>query len=156
MGLTTHEPLWPDDLDPGRAWIGSSREVSDDDLTSFADLTGDRHPLHTDAEFAARGPFGAPVAHGLLGLGLAHGLMWARTGELDQSALAFLGIRDWQFLAPIRVGDVIRVGYEVDSRRGSSEDSRGVVEFRVQVRNQDDVLVQRGVKSMLIARKVSA
>lgn len=142
-----------DDLVPGRRWSSPSRTVTEADVGAFAHLTGDRFPLHTSEEYARGTVFGARVAHGLLGLTFAHGLMWARTGELDDSIIAFLGIAEWEFRRPIRFGDAIHVVYEVAERRPSrSRDDRGVVAFEVAVLNQRNEVVQRGRKSMLIAR----
>jgi acyl dehydratase len=145
--------LWFDDLTVGRAWQSPTRTVTEADVGDFAGLTGDRFPLHTSEEYARRTSFGTRVAHGLLGLTFAHGLMWARTGELDDSAIAFLGIKEWEFLGPIRFGDTIGVAYEVTSARASSsKPDRGVVEFAVRVLNQDGEVVQRGTKTMLVSR----
>lgn len=145
--------LWFDDLVVGRSWSSPSRTVTEADVGAFAGLTGDRFPLHTSEEYAKHTAFGTRIAHGLLGLSFAHGLMWARTGELDRSVIAFLGIREWRFTGPIHFGDTIRVDYAVADRRlSSAKPDRGRVEFEVRVVNQHDGVVQHGVKTMLIAR----
>jgi acyl dehydratase len=105
--------LWLDDLAVGHSWASPTRTVTEADVGDFAELTGDRFPLHTDEEYARRTAFGTRIAHGLLGLTFAHGLVWARTGEPDLSAIAFLEIRDWRFTGPIHFGNAIRVEYEV-------------------------------------------
>ncbi|MEZ7005928.1 MaoC/PaaZ C-terminal domain-containing protein [Streptomyces sp. AD55] len=146
--------LWFDDLTMGRAWRSPSRTVTEADVGAFAGLTGDRFPLHTSEEFARNMPYGTRIAHGLLGLSFAHGLMWARTGELDESVIAFLGIDDWRFSAPIHFGDTLHVDYRVaDRRASSSRPDRGIVEFEVRVVNQDGALIQHGRKTMLLARE---
>lgn len=146
--------LWLDDLVVGRSWCSPPRTVTEAEVGHFAELTGDRFPLHTDEEYARRTAFGTRIAHGLLGLAFAHGLMWARTGELDDSALAFLEIRDWTFAGPIHFGDAIRVEYDVrEQRRSTTRPDRGIVAFGVRVLNQHDDVVQHGVKTMLIARE---
>lgn len=151
--MTATRTLWFDDLTVGRFWTGATRSVTEADVDRFAELTGDRFPLHTDDEYARRTPFGTRIAHGLLGLSFAHGLMWARTGELDDSVIAFLGLKEWVFLAPIHFGDTIRADYEVvEQRPSTTRPDRGVVEFAVAVINQDGTPVQRGRKTMLIAR----
>ena len=63
--------------------------------------------------------FGRRVAHGMLGLAYAHGLMWARTGELRETAVAFLGIGEWKFVGPIFIGDTIFVNYRIVELRDS-------------------------------------
>lgn len=146
--------LWFDDLTVGRRWNSPSRTVTEADVGNFASLTGDYFPLHTSEEYAKQTEFGTRIAHGLLGLTFAQGLMWARTGELDESVVAFLGIGEWKFLAPIHFGDTLKVGYEVVTQRASaSRPDRGVVEFDVTVLNQHCAVTQRGIKTLLVARR---
>jgi len=83
-----------------------SRTVSEDAIFSFAGLTGDYNQIHTDAEFAKSTQFGQRVAHGLLGLSIATGLIM-RTGFLESTVLAFREIQDWKFVKPIFIGDTI-------------------------------------------------
>lgn len=142
-----------DDLVVGRSWQSPSRTVTEADVGAFAGLTGDHFPLHTSEEYARRTAFGTRIAHGLLGLGFAQGLMWARTGELDDTIVAFLGISDWSFDEPICFGDTIDVAYEVVEQRPSrSTPDRGIVTFAVDVRNQNGITVQHGHKTMLVLR----
>ena len=97
------------DLHVGMSFRSPGRTITDADLVGFAGLTGDYSELHTSEVYAKNSQFGRRVAHGLLGLAYAHGLMWARTGELRETAVAFLGINEWKFLGPIFVGDTIFV-----------------------------------------------
>src|SRR5207249_9745743 len=62
------------DLAPGDAWESPGRTVTEADVVAFAGLSGDFNPIHVDHEAARRGPFGRPLAHGLLGLAMASGL----------------------------------------------------------------------------------
>src|SRR5262249_49917035 len=66
-----------DDLDALRALIsdeygpwGPEFEVTQELIDDFADLTGDHQWIHVDPERAKDGPFGAPIAHGLLTLAI--------------------------------------------------------------------------------------
>ena len=88
------------DLHVGMAFRSPGRTITDADLVGFAGLTGDFSELHTSDVYAKSSQFGRRVAHGLLGLAYAHGLMWPRTGELRETAIAFLGISDWKFVGP--------------------------------------------------------
>jgi acyl dehydratase len=89
----------------------------------------------------------------MLGLAYAHGLMWARTGELRSTAVAFLGIESWRFLAPIFVGDTIFVDYVLAELRDSrSRPSQAIAIFDVSVVNQDGVTVQHGRKALLVSK----
>jgi len=108
-----------EDLHEGMTFRSPGRTITEADLMSFAGLTGDHSELHTSDVYARSSQFGQKVAHGLLGLAYAHGLMWARTGELRDTAIAFLGISEWKFAGPIFVGDTIFVNYVLAELRDS-------------------------------------
>jgi len=86
------------DLHVGMSFRSPGRTITDADLVAFAGLTGDYSELHTSEVYGKNSQFGRRVAHGMLGLAYAHGLMWPRTGELRETAIAFLGISDWRFM----------------------------------------------------------
>jgi len=142
-----------DDLYVGLKFRSPGRTITDADLVGFAGLTGDYSELHTSDVYAEASQFGRRVAHGLLGLTYAHGLMWARTGELRQTAIAFLGISDWRFRGPVFVGDTIFVNYEIAEMRDSaSKPDQAIVTFDVRVVNQSGNVVQQGRKAMLCSK----
>ena len=129
------------------------RTITDADLVAFAGLTGDYSELHTSDVYAKSSEFGRRVAHGMLGLAYAHGLMWARTGDLRETAIAFLGIDDWRFLQPIFVGDTIFVNYRIAELRDSkSRPTQAIATFDVEVVDQDNRVVQRGRKALLVSK----
>ena len=141
------------DLHVGMAFRSPGRTITDADLVAFAGLTGDYSELHTSDVYAKSSQFGRRVAHGMLGLAYAHGLMWARTGELRETAIAFLGISEWKFLGPIFIGDTIFVNYEICELRDSkSRPTQAIANFDVAVVNQDDRVVQRGKKALLMSK----
>ena len=141
------------DLQVGMAFRSPGRTITDADLVAFAGLTGDYSELHTSDVYAKASQFGRRVAHGMLGLAYAHGLMWARTGELRETAVAFLGISDWKFLGPIFVGDTIFVNYVIAELRDSqSRPTQAIATFDVSVVTQDDRLVQQGKKALLLSK----
>jgi acyl dehydratase len=129
------------------------RTITDADLVGFSGLTGDYSELHTSDVYAKSSQFGRRVAHGLLGLTYAHGLMWARTGELRETAIAFLGISDWRFVGPIFVGDTIFVNYRIAELRDSrSKPTQAIATFDVAVVNQDERIAQQGRKILLMSK----
>jgi acyl dehydratase len=141
------------DLHVGMSFRRPGRTITDADLVAFAGLTGDYSELHTSDVYAKNSQFGRRVAHGMLGLAYAHGLMWARTGELRDTAIAFLGIGDWRFVAPIFIGDTIFVNYRIaDLRDSKSRPTQAIATFDVDVVNQDGEVVQRGRKSLLVSK----
>jgi acyl dehydratase len=142
-------PLWYEDFEIGAVVNTPARTVTEADIVAFAALSGDYNPIHTDAEFAKATPFGQRVAHGLLGLAIATGLS-SRTGLLDGSVAAFLGMEDWKFLKPILIGDTVRLRWTVTEKRPASKPGLGVLKRRMEVLNQRDEIVQAGVFAVMI------
>ncbi|MGH2992057.1 MAG: MaoC/PaaZ C-terminal domain-containing protein [Solirubrobacterales bacterium] len=100
-----------DGLEAGAAFTTAGRTITESDLVSFAALTGDRHPLHTDARWAESSPFGERVAHGMLVLSYALGLV-----PFDPSrVIALRGVEGVVFKRPAHIGDTIRVEGQVES-----------------------------------------
>jgi acyl dehydratase len=142
-----------DDLYVGLAFRSPGRTIGEADLTAFAGLTGDYSELHTSDVYAQASQFGRRVAHGMLGLSYAHGLMWARTGELRPTVIAFLGISDWRFVGPIFIGDTIFVNYRIaEIRDSASKPGQAIVTFDVDVVDQADRIVQKGRKAILVSK----
>lgn len=142
-----------EDLHVGLTFRSPGRTITDADLVGFAGLTGDYSELHTSDVYAKASQFGRRVAHGMLGLAYAHGLMWARTGELRPTIIAFLGITDWRFVAPIYVGDTIFVDYVIAEMRDSaSRPTQAIVTFDVKLVDQDGRLLQKGRKAILVSK----
>ncbi len=141
------------DLHVGMSFRSPGRTITDADIVAFAGLTGDYSELHTSDVYARASQFGRRVAHGMLGLAYAHGLMWPRTGELRDTAIAFLGITDWKFTGPIFVGDTIFVNYRIAELRDSkSKPTQAIAIFDVEVVTHDDRIVQRGRKVLLVSK----
>lgn len=142
-----------DDLHVGMAFRSPGRTIGEADVMAFAGLTGDYSELHTSDVYAQASQFGRRVAHGMLGLAYAHGLMWPRTGELRETAIAFLGISDWKFVGPIFLGDTIFVNYRIaEMRESKSRPTQAIVTFDVAIVKQDGTEVQRGRKILLCSR----
>jgi acyl dehydratase len=142
-----------EDLFVGMKFRSPGRTITDADLMGFSGLTGDYSELHTSDVYARASQFGRKVAHGMLGLAYAHGLMWARTGELRETAVAFLGIDGWKFVGPIFVGDTIFVDYELAELRDSkSRPTQAIATFDVRLVKQDGSVVQQGRKILLVSK----
>lgn len=142
-----------DELYVGLSFRSPGRTITDADLVGFAGLTGDFSELHTSDVYAEASPFGRRVAHGMLGLAYAHGLMWARTGELRPTVIAFLGISDWRFISPIYVDDTLFVNYAITEMRDSaSRPTQAIVTFDVEVVDQTGRLLQKGTKAILASK----
>jgi len=142
-----------DDLYVGITFRSPGRTITEADVVNFGGITGDLSELHTSDIYAARSPFSRRVAHGMLGLAYAHGLMWARSNDLRATAIAFIGINNWSFVLPIFIGDTILVDYGVIGMRDSlSNADRAIVTFGVKVVNQEGQTVQQGQKLLLCSK----
>ncbi|WP_227134720.1 MaoC/PaaZ C-terminal domain-containing protein [Halorubellus salinus] len=137
-----------EEFQEGQSWETDARTVTETDIVNFAGITGDQHWFHMDAERAGDGPFGERIAHGALVFSLMTGLV-IREGHLDDSLIAYYGIEDVRFLAPVPIGETIHVQQEVTGTEPKDED-RGVVSFTDEVRNQDDEVVLRCVNQALV------
>lgn len=140
-----------EDLAPGRTFETAARTVTGADVQAFAELSGDRNPMHLDPAFSARTPFGRPVAHGMLGLAVATGLLSA-LGLTRGTLIALVGI-SWSFRLPVFYEDVVRVRLRVASRRPSSRADRGLVTFAAEMLNQHGEVVQEGELVELVKRR---
>jgi len=143
--------LFYEDYSIGASITSQGRTVTESDIVSFAMLSGDWNPLHTDAQAAKETPYGERIAHGMLVLSMATGLA-ERLGFLNQTVLGFMGL-NWQFRAAVKIGDTIRVQATVSELKPMPRLGGGYVTFKVQILNQEDKAVQRGEWVMLIKNK---
>jgi acyl dehydratase len=113
-----------------------SRRVRARDIELFTELTGDRNPLHYDAERAARSRFGGLIVQG----GVTSGLLNAVVAEdLPGPGSVFLHV-DWSFKAPVRPGDEITAEVEVLEARAD----KPITKLRTTIVNHDAVVVLEG------------
>lgn len=154
------DPLVPDagarcyfeDMTVGRQFVTQRRTVTESDIVTFAGMSGDFNALHTDETFAAEGPFGQRVAHGLLVLSMASGLR-QQSGVFQGVVRAFVEVRAWTFRRPVFIGDTITVVTTIVGARPTSKPGAGLVEQRVDVVNQNGDVVQTGIFVLIIASR---
>jgi acyl dehydratase len=145
--------LYLDDFKEGDEYTTLGRTMTENDIMQFAGLTADYNQIHTNEHLMKDSQFGGRIAHGLLGLSIGFGLMM-RGDFLDGSSIAFLGVDEWRFLGPIRIGDTIRAKYKVLKVTPSrSKPDRGVVSYYTEIVNQDDQVAQSGVFTLMVMRK---
>jgi 3-hydroxybutyryl-CoA dehydratase len=127
-----------DALSAGERFVTRGRTIGESDISGFATLSGDTHPQHTDAEWAAGSRFGERIAHGLLVLSYAAGLM-----PFDpERIVALRRVGDAVFKQPVKIGDTIHVEGEVVSK-SEIDSGHGLVGTRWRVLNQQGKLVAR-------------
>jgi acyl dehydratase len=140
-----------EEFEVGDEVISHGRTVTEADIVAFAALTGDYNPLHCDAEYAKGTVFEERIAHGLLGLSIASGLL-DRLGFVTGTVEAFTGL-EWKFRGPIKIGDTIHAQAKVARKKEMRRLGGGFVVFDVAVINQKDEAVQKGQWTVLIRSK---
>jgi acyl dehydratase len=119
-------------------FVSRGRTVTEADVVAFSALTGDWHPQHADAAWAADSAFGERIAHGMLIVSFAVGLVAFDPEEV----VALRRIRDVVFKRPVRLGDTIHVeGTESDRREVDA--GMALVTWNWRIVNQDGELVCR-------------
>ncbi len=144
--------LYFEEFSVGQKIASVGRTVTEGDIMTFAGLTGDYNQIHTDAAFAAGTQFGQRIAHGLLGLSIAVGLLM-RTGVLEGTVLAFREIVEWKFVKPVFIGDTLRVEMEVKELKAMPRIGGGQALVALDVKNQKDETLMRGTLTVLVASK---
>ena len=113
-----------------------TRTFTAGDVEAFAEISGDRNPLHFDAGFAARTRFGRLVVHGGLTTSLFNALVAER---LPGPGSVFLH-QEWDYPAPVYVGDTVTAEAEVIEARAD----KPITRLRCVARREDGTEVLRG------------
>ncbi len=123
------------DLEVGQR-ASRSMTVTEEHVRLYAELSGDRNPLHFDEAFVARTRFGRLVAQGGITTGILHALV---AEDMPGPGTVFLS-QDWKFTAPVFIGDEITGHAEVLS----VHESKPVCRLRVSVERSDGERVLEG------------
>jgi 3-hydroxybutyryl-CoA dehydratase len=146
-----------EDYELGEVFVSPARTITETDVVMFASLTGDWHPLHTDATYARTTVFGERIAHGMLTMSIGMVLV-LRLGQnlyLPKHFIALSGIDGLRFTAPVRLGDTIHSVNRV-AALDVKDATRGVLQYESEIRNQDNKTVVRWMSRMLVARRPGA
>jgi acyl dehydratase len=137
-----------EELDVGSVFESAGRTITESYVLQFAMLSGDWHPLHTDAEYAARSRFGERISHGMLTLAATTGLMTLSADAVQ----AFYGLDKVRFLRPVRFGDTIRAKTEI-AAKVASPSGGGRVDVAVTVVNQRDEPVMATTMKFVVSSR---
>lgn len=145
--------LYIEDFAVGQRFVGATSRCTTEAFRSFADLTGDAHPIHYDPEYAAGTRFKKPLAHGLLVA--AYSALGATylSRQLEESMVAMLEV-GFRYLRPVFAGDHVTSQFEVaEVKRGAGKPS-GVIRFEVRLVNQSEEVVVEGNHTYLLRARV--
>ena len=148
------EKIYFEDCQVGNRVVAPARTITESDLVQFAALTGDWHPLHTDAEYAKETMFGERIVHGMLVLAIGTGLLF-RTGNniaLPKFSIVAAGLDKVRFVAPTKIGDTLHVEGEVTQVRAMDEE-RGLITARHRIVNQRHEVVMTFITKTLAKRR---
>lgn len=127
------------------------RTISEADNTWFTLLTMNTHPLHFDAEYAAKSEFKRMVVSSPLTLAIVSGMS---VSDVSQKAIANLGWTDIKLSAPVFVGDTIYAESEVlDKRESKSRPTQGIVSVATRGLKADGTLFMSFVRQILVPKR---
>jgi acyl dehydratase len=113
-----------------------TKTVTARDVELYADITGDRNPLHFDPEFAAGTRFGRLVAQGGITAGMLNAVV---AMDLPGPGTVFMS-QSLRYLAPTYLGDTLTAEVEVLSVKPD----KPVCQLRATITNQDGTVVLEG------------
>ncbi len=134
-------------LEAGAGMTTRGRTITEADLTAFSALTGDWHRQHSDATWAEQSAFGERIAHGMLLLSYALGLLPID----DERVVALRALRHVVFKRPAPIGTTIHVSTELLEKR-PLDAAHGLVSIRLDVRDAGDRLLARATIDALWRR----
>ena len=144
-GLTYEE------FEIGATYQSQARTITEADVASFAGLSGDFNPLHTDAEFARTTPFGERIVHGMLTVAISTGMSnW--TGLFEGTTIALME-QNIKYKGAVKFGDTVHLELEVTEKNETSKPERGIVKFAAQMLNQKDEVVVDMLWTLLMKRQ---
>ena len=110
--------------------------LTSEHVEKYAEISGDYNPLHFDPEFAAQTRFGRQIVQGGLTTGLLHALV---AMDMPGPGTVFLS-QEWNFTAPVFIGDTITAEAEVISVHAS----KPVAQLKFKILRQDGEQVLDG------------
>lgn len=148
------DQLFAEDFAVGQHYDGQTLSLGDAQFRQFAELTGDRHPIHYDDVYAAKSRFGKRLAHGLLVTAVTALGATKLSQRLEASMVAFLehGMR---FVAPVLVDERITTSFTVEDVKLNAAKRTGVVTFAVDVVNGAGQRVADGFHRYLLRSRTA-
>jgi len=141
-----------EDFEEGLELLSLGRTMTEADIVNFSGFSGDFNPLHTDAQYSSKGMFGERIAHGMCGFSMAIGLI-VRLNIFEGTIVAFYGIDEWRFRAPIKIGDTLHSVGKVLEKKESKKENQGMVTFMVDVLNQNGTSVMGGQVKVIVKKR---
>lgn len=113
-----------------------SKKISEQDVTTFAEIIGDKNPLHLDENYAKGTRFGQRIAHGAFTFGIISAALGM---ELPGPGTVYLG-QNLKFLMPVFLGDTVTATVEIIALRPD----KGLVTCKTECSNQKGEKIAEG------------
>lgn len=135
-----------DQLSVGDVFAGTrGRTVTEADIALFSAVSGDWNPIHNDAAFAAKGPFGTRIAHGLLLVAMMTGM----APISGKAVVALYGFDRVRFTNPVALGDTITYTSKIAGLQPRA-DGRGIADVEFEICNQHNAVCVAGTIKILL------
>jgi 3-hydroxybutyryl-CoA dehydratase len=137
------QTLFLEDFSKGQTFPGLPRKITKADVLAFAALTGDKHPIHYDDEYAKTTRFGRPVVHGL------HLMALTALGAApfsEQLKLLMIALLEQQafFRKPVFKDDTVQPEFEIEGIDHQPGRKWGKLRIKVRLINQREEIVLEG------------
>ena len=119
-----------------------TKEITENDIISMAEITGDFNPIHIDEDFANKTRFKGCIAHGVLSNGLISAVLGM---HLPGPGGIYLG-QTLKYLNPVKAGDTLRAEVEVSKWRPDKK----IIHLETRCLNQHNDIIVEGEAVMLI------
>ena len=120
----------------------TSREVTDDVIRKFAEVSGDHNPIHLDEEFAKTTRFGKRIAHGMLSGAFISAVL---SNEFKGRKIVYLS-QTMRFTAPVFMGDTVTATGTITHIR----EAKNIVTLQTVCTNQNGDVVVKGEAIVMI------
>ncbi|MBX3299741.1 MAG: MaoC family dehydratase [Acidobacteria bacterium] len=121
-----------------------TREITDDLVRAFAEVSGDHNPIHLDDEFAKQTRFGRRIAHGMLSGAFISAVLG---NEFRGLTIVYLS-QSMRFTAPTFIGDVITTTATITAIRKD----KGIVTIETVCSNQDGAVTVTGEAAIMVMK----
>lgn len=127
-----------EDIEIGKEAV-IQRTITEDDVNTFGELSGDLNPLHMDEQFASKTPFGRRVVHGMFTAALVSATHTSLTGP----GYVYVG-QELNFKGPVHIGDTLTVSVTVVEKKTA----KSILVMETKVTNQNGQLILDGKSAL--------
>ena len=124
--------------------FSTTREVTDELVRKFAEVSGDYNPIHLEDEFAAKTRFGKRIAHGMLTGAFVSAILG---NELMEQPVIYLS-QSLKFVAPVFIDDTVTTTSTITKIR----EEKGIVTFENVCKNQHGETLVKGESVIMILK----